>query len=119
MQLRMPRGQVVSPRRRGYAGNRAARQAFFSSFFARFQRQNLTWESRSRCVSASRVRAAPRGTNRREDNPAQIEAEERISRRAGWERGDVCVERIDFRSSRGRRFWYGPTANGKSAVHRR
>src|SRR4029453_4196786 len=32
MQLRMPRGQVVSPRRRGYAGNRAARQAFFSNF---------------------------------------------------------------------------------------
>jgi hypothetical protein len=36
MQLRMPRGQVVSPRRRGYAGNRAARQAFFSSFFEKF-----------------------------------------------------------------------------------
>src|SRR5882724_6620515 len=32
MQLRMPRGQVVSPRRRGYAGNRAARQAFFLVF---------------------------------------------------------------------------------------
>lgn len=36
MQLRMPRGQVVSPRRRGYAGNCAARQAFFSNFFERF-----------------------------------------------------------------------------------
>ncbi len=36
MQLRMPREQVVSPRRRGYAGNRAARQAFFSNFFEKF-----------------------------------------------------------------------------------
>jgi hypothetical protein len=39
MQLRMPRGQVVSPRRRGYAGNRAARQAFFSIFFEKFRGQ--------------------------------------------------------------------------------
>ena len=33
MQLLMPRGQVVSPRTRGYAGNRPARQAFFFVFF--------------------------------------------------------------------------------------
>jgi hypothetical protein len=38
----MPKGQVVSPRRRGYAGNRAARQAFFSCFFGRFLSQNPT-----------------------------------------------------------------------------
>jgi hypothetical protein len=31
-----------------------------------------------------------------EDNPAQIEAEERTSHRADWERGDACAERIDF-----------------------
>ena len=54
MQLRMPRGQVVSPRRRGYAGNCAARQAFFSYFFERFLGQNLSCrgqESLSLCVS--------------------------------------------------------------------
>ena len=32
MQLRVPRGQVVSPRRRGYAGDRVLRQAFFPDF---------------------------------------------------------------------------------------
>src|SRR4030095_1517255 len=40
MQLRMPRGQVVSPRRRGCAANRAARQAFFSSFLRGSGAQN-------------------------------------------------------------------------------
>ena len=32
MSLRVPRGQVVSPRRRGYAGNRVPGQAFFWNF---------------------------------------------------------------------------------------
>jgi hypothetical protein len=45
MQLRMPRGQVVSPRRRGYAGNCDARQAFFSYFFDTCPGQNLTFSA--------------------------------------------------------------------------
>src|SRR4029450_13354279 len=36
----MPRGLCVSPRGRGYAGNRAARQAFFSSFLRGSGAQN-------------------------------------------------------------------------------
>lgn len=51
MQLRMPRGQVVSPRRRGYAGNCAARQAFFSYFFQRFLGQNLACRKAGAVVS--------------------------------------------------------------------
>jgi len=43
-----------------------------------------------------RLARPPEETNRREDNPAQIEAEERTSHRAGWERGDACAGRIDF-----------------------
>ena len=96
MQLRMPRGQVVSPRRRGYAGICAARQAFFSYFFERFLGQNLSYRQAGAVVSLRLSRAPSRATNRREDNPAQIEAEERTSHRAGWERGDACAGRIDF-----------------------
>jgi hypothetical protein len=78
MQLRMPRGQVVSPRRRGYAGNRAARQAFFSNFL----RDSAVPKNQVGGKQRPRARP-PEGTNRREDNPAQIEAEERTSHRAG------------------------------------
>ena len=95
MQLRMPRGQVVSPRRRGYAGNRAARQAFFSNFFERLLGQNLTCRKAGAVVVSASLALPSLGANRREDNPAQIEAEERTSHRAGWERGDACAERID------------------------
>ena len=90
MQLRMPRGQVVSPRRRGYAGNCAARQAFFSNFFEKFSGPETGLPE-----SSGRYLQRLARTNRREDNPAQIEAEERTSHRAGWERGDACAERID------------------------
>jgi hypothetical protein len=51
MQLRMPKGQVVSPRRRGYAGNCGARQAFSSNFFERFLGQNLTCRKPETVVS--------------------------------------------------------------------
>jgi hypothetical protein len=96
MQLRMPRGQVVSPRRRGYAGSCAARQAFFSYFFEWFLAQKLSCRQVGAVVSLRLARAASRAINRREDNPAQIEAEERTSHRAGWERGDACAERVAF-----------------------
>ena|SRR5204863_7734662 len=56
MQLRMPKGQVVSPRRRGYAQNCATRQAFFLIFFQLFLGQTLTCEktgnSWHRCLVA-------------------------------------------------------------------
>ena len=95
MQLRMPRGQVVSPRRRGYAGNCDTRQAFFSNFsdvLAAPKTGLLAGNSRYMLGS----RASFGETNRREDNPAQIEAEERTSHRAGLEHGGVGAERIDF-----------------------
>src|SRR6266496_4724238 len=69
------------------------------------------------CLCVSRA-CRPGRANRREDNPAQIEGEERISHRAGWERGDACAERIDFRPSRARRFWCAPRVNDKSAFRR-
>jgi len=83
MQLRMPRGQVVSPRRRGYAGNRAARQAFFSAFLDVSTAQKTVLPESSRYIFASRARALLGGANHRENNPAHIEVEEQIFDRAG------------------------------------
>jgi hypothetical protein len=117
MQLRMPRGQVVSPRRRGYAGNRAARQAFFLGFLNVTTVQKTGLPESSRYIFASRARP-PGGANHKENNPAHIAVEEQTFDRAGLQSGDVCAVRIDFRSSRARRSWCGPKANDKSAVHR-
>jgi hypothetical protein len=53
----MPRGQVVSPRRRGYAGNHATRQAFFLKFFrgeAAQQKADLPLSSSRYILSVSR-----------------------------------------------------------------
>jgi hypothetical protein len=69
---------------------------FFSYFFERFPGQNLSCREAGAVVSLRLSRVPSRATNRREDNPAQIEAEERTSHRAGWERGDACAGRIDF-----------------------
>jgi hypothetical protein len=83
MQLRMPRGQVVSPRRRGYAGNRAARQAFFLVFLDVSTAQKTVLPESSRYIFASRARALLGGANHRENNPAHIEVEEQTFDRAG------------------------------------
>jgi hypothetical protein len=83
MQLRMPRGQVVSPRRRGYAGNRAARQAFFLAFLDVSTAQKTVLPESSRYIFASRARALLGGANHRENNPAHIEVEEQTFDRAG------------------------------------
>jgi hypothetical protein len=117
MQLQMPRGQVVSPRRRGYAGNCIPRQAFFSYFFNRFLGQNLSSPKAATLVPLRLARVPSSETNHKENNPAQIEAEGQTYHRAGWERDDVFAERIDFRPSRARRFWSGLTADDKSAFH--
>src|SRR5437870_13848676 len=86
MQLRMPRGQVVSPRRRGYAGNGDTRQAFISNFsdvLAAPKTGLLAGNSRYMLGS----RASCGETNRREDNPATIEADARAAHRAGLAQG--------------------------------
>src|SRR5438552_19197915 len=91
----MRSGQFVSPRGRGYAGNGDTRSAFFSVFSDVLSAPKpglLAGNSRYMLGS----RASFGGTNRREDNPAQIEAEERTSHRAGLEHGGVGAERIDF-----------------------
>ena len=82
MQLRMPRGQVVSPRRRGYAGNRAARQAFFWVFLDVSTAQKTGLPESSRYIFASRA-CLPGGANHKENNPAHIEVEEQTFDRAG------------------------------------
>ncbi len=82
MQLRMPRGQVVSPRRRGYAGNRAARQAFFLVFLDVLTAQKQVCRKTAVISFASR-RALLGGANHKENNPAHIEVEEQIFDRAG------------------------------------
>ena len=83
MQLRMPRGQVVSPRRRGYAGNRAARQAFFLVFLDVSTAQKTGLPESSRYIFSLSRACPPGGANRRENNPAHIEVEEQIFDRAG------------------------------------
>src|SRR2546430_17414151 len=91
----MPGGLILSPRSRGYAGNGDPSQAFFSNYSEVLMTPKsglLAGNSRSMLGS----RASFGGTNRREDNPAQIEAEERTSHRAGLEHGGVGAERIDF-----------------------
>ena len=80
MQLRMPRGQVVSPRRRGYAGNRAARQAFFLVFLDVLTAQK-TGLPAAVILSVSPCR--PGGANHQENKPAHIEVEEQTFDRAG------------------------------------
>ena len=67
-------------------------------FFPIFSRgsQAKTCRGAGAVVSLYLARVPSRATNRREDNPAQIEAEERTSHRAGCERGDACAERTDF-----------------------
>src|SRR5438876_6561730 len=95
MQLRMPRGQVVSPRRRGYAGNCDTRQAFFSNFFREILGQPACRKAGA-VVSLRLGRVPSWASNRREDNPAQIEAEERTSHRAGLEHGGVGAGRLHF-----------------------
>ena len=67
-----------------------------------------------RLARASRLQA----TNRKENNPTQVEAEAQIFGRAGCKPGDACAERIDFRPSRARRFWCGPMVNDKSVFRR-
>ena len=81
MQLRMPRGQVVSPRRRGYAENRAARQAFFLFFLDVLTTQKTGLPEGSRYIFS--VSPCPRGgANHKENNPAHIEVEEQTFDRA-------------------------------------
>ena len=90
-------------------------------FFRFFLRSSAAQKPVCRKAAAAifSVSHAPsRGTNRREDNPAQIEVEERTSHRAGLERGDACAERIDFGPSRARQSSCGPRANDKLSFRR-
>jgi hypothetical protein len=68
----------------------------FFRFFLRSSAAKKPVCRKAAAVIFSVFRAPSRGTNCREDNPAQIEAEERTSHRADWERGDACAEQIDF-----------------------
>ena len=104
----MPERPVVSPRSRGYAGNRAARQAFFLIFLRDYAGPKTG-------KAASPARGLLR-TNRKENNPAQIEEEE-TSRRAEWERVGVDADRSYFRPNQAQRFSCGPRVNDKSAFH--
>ena len=82
MQLRVPRGQVVSPRRRGYAGNGVLRQAFFSDFLTALREKSEQLEPSNRCLRAGRACAALE-LNCKGNNPDQIGAEEQTFDRAG------------------------------------
>ena len=68
---------------------------FFLIFFREVPRPKPTYRKARAVVSPRLERVPSWATNRREDNPAQIEAEERTSHRADWERGDACAERVD------------------------
>src|ERR687888_2778983 len=86
-----PEGRSFPHEREVMPGIAPLGKPFFSDFFRRFcgsktkspERQQPLYLSSSRACSFWR-------TNRKENNPAQTEAEEHIFDRAGCKRGDVC-----------------------------